>query len=463
MNISAKLALIGLSSIVFFSGCTKHSGNLTLNESGIEYVYKPSEKPGIAAEFNGEEVAETQLMSQAPALEELMKVEDEVITALLYKKAMDDNSADLAAGKKITVVSFKPETKKPLNQILAHVGAVPNKNVFLSYGKPTGDETVVGVINNENVTLNDLNTSNFRYYGLKRRQFREKLARLQGIVVRRALLKAATDDKMNIEEFIKKNIITTPVTVDQKDISDFMRKNNIAEGDADDNLKEKLKQIVEEKKSNQMIEDYVSRKLVKDPVIIHFAPPSAVASVNPNMTVAWGYNNAPINIAMYCDFLNQPCQQFGKDMIKIREKFDGQLKIAFNHFFNENDRNARMIAEASMCAYAQKPHLFGKMFDEYVMKDQGPDEQVIYDTVTRVGGNLDEFKKCFLARTYQQLVTDHLKYAAAIGVAYAPTIMVDDEVVEGITKYEDLERLFSRKVAQKGDNWFKAFFRKIFG
>jgi protein-disulfide isomerase len=440
------------------------SKNITFNNSGIEYVYKPAEKPGIAASYDGTEVSEKQLLSQSPALDELNSVEDEMIIALTFLYAYNKYGDDLKANKKVSIVSYKPEPKKKSQaQILAHLGLQPNRNVLLKYAKPKGDPNIIATVNNVDVTMAELNTNHFRFYGLKKRQFREMMARLQGIVVRGSLLKAASEDKQNIEQYIKDEI-SSGVTVTDEDIAEFMKKSHISEADVkDEKTKEKIKLIVEEGKKNQLIEKHVAKKLLDNPVVIHFKPPEAVFAISPSMAVNWGYKSAPITVALFSDFTCAPCVEMGKDLIEIRDDYAGQLKISFNHFFSDQDRTSRMLAEASMCVYSQGNKYFGKFFDKYVSENLPPDEETIYKTVTAVGADLEEFKKCFLTRAHKNLVDDHLKYARSIGVAYQPTLLVDDEIVEGAISAQDLERLFDRKIAQRGDSWIRAFFRRITG
>jgi protein-disulfide isomerase len=455
------LPVLLLSLVAFSTACEKKH-NITLNDSGIEYVYKLSESPGVVASFDGEDIPDLQINGSSAVMQDLENRESEILVSLAYQFAEEKFRDDLAAGKKVKFVIFRKDPKKPIAQILASLNLMPHKNIEVSWTNPGEDPNLVAEANGQKILATDLKLNNFRYYSIKKKQFEERLRRLQGIVVRRALSKAASGTKTPIEEYLKSKIGTDTGATDQE-IQEFAKANNISESDINDEMKKKLKDIVSEKKRNTKIEKFVGDELIKKPIVIHFRPPEAVFSVNPSMAITWGYATAPIQIAVFSDFLCGPCVSLGKQLMKLREEYKGQLKISFNHFFSESDRNSRMLAEASMCAYNQKNEYFGKFIDEYIANQLPPDEETIYKTAEKVGANLDEFKKCFLARTYQNLVDDHLKYARGAGVTIQPTLVVDDEILEGMISDQGLENLLKTKVREKGDPWYKVLWRKLFG
>lgn len=123
-----------------------------------------------------------------------------------------------------------------------------------------------------------------------------------------------------------------------------------------------------------------------------------------------------------------------------------------------------MISEAALCVQAQGVKKFASFADQYATNPPGAEEADIQKAAEKAGANIDDYKKCFLARQQQGLLNQHLEFSNRVGVTSQPTVLIDGEPLAGTITKSDLREMIDRKVASKssalGALWrrFKSLF-----
>jgi predicted DsbA family dithiol-disulfide isomerase len=449
------------------AACTKKDPNLIPFNNGFQYRYSASEKNNIAAEHEGDFVTVEQLLSQSPALQDLARIENNLLLVMLYQHLLESLKAELLSGNKIEVNVYLADPGEKLEEDIKAAGLNLAPAISLNFRPPlvqlpTLAPTTIASIGDKAISIESLNLNHLRYQVIKRQQYQEMLSRLQGILVRRLLLKSAEAQQQTIEQFIGQNIVKETIKVSEGDVSEFTTKNNISSSELTPELTQKITAILSERKKSAEVEKYVSANILNKPITIFFNPNQAGFEIDPNMVTVWGFKSAPIHIALFSEMFCAQCVSLGQDLIRLREEFAGQLKISLNHFFADNDRNSRMLAEASMCAFGQNEKFFGQFYDAYVSQKLGPDEKQIYQVAQNIGADVEQLKTCFVQQNHKQLVQSHLAYAKSINVTSVPTLIIEDEIFEGRIAYDTLKAALEKQVQRKGDPWYRALYRRLF-
>ena len=335
-----------------------------------------------------------------------------------------------------------------------------NPKAKINFKTTAPDKDVIAQWGDQQIKASDVDISSVKLALVRTRAYRENLNRLKGIVVRRALLEAAQGEKMEIEDYIKKHITADNTPVTDAEFESFLGASNIKKADVNPSQLQAMKNIALEKRKNSLVENYVAKNLLHGTIYVHEFPPTFKVEVPEGWEAIWGLKSAPVSILYFGDFVCGPCRDALKDVLNEKDKFRGNVKVGFNFLFSRTDRDSRMLSEASLCVQAQGKKNFRKFAELYATNPPGVDEAALEQAASKSGANVDEYKKCFLAREHQALLNQHLDFAAKVGVTSQPTVLIDGEPMEGAVSPDELHELVQRKVDAK-TTWIGSIFRRI--
>ena len=337
---------------------------------------------------------------------------------------------------------------------------IPNPKTKITFKPAAPDKDVIAQWGDQQIKSSDVDASSVRLALVRTRAYRENLNRLKGILVRRALLTAAQSQKMEIEEYIIKNISASNTPVTDAEFEAFLAQSNIKKADINPNQEASLRSIALEKRKNALVENYVVKNLLKGDIQVHEFPPTFRIQVPSGWEAIWGLSEAPVSVLYFGDFACGPCQDALKNVLQIKDSHKGDVKVGFNFLFSRTDRDSRMISEASLCAQAQGKKYFRRFAEAFVTNPPGGDEAALEATVKKAGASVEDYKKCFLNREHQNLLNQHLDFAAKVGVSSQPTVLVDGEPMEGAISADDLKDLIQRKIDAK-TTWVGSLWRRV--
>ena len=414
-------------------GCTKNnretSNKLPYN-SAIKYTYKKLDNKENAAMVNDVPVSWSQLRSQDAALAELEQKYNDQALAFVYAYGLMTLEKATTSEGKLTIDFYGEEPTSKIEDIVKASGLDVNKNITVNFVEGKSEE--LAKVGNKVLTVSEFIKSNLNHSKLYKKVFTQRMQRLNGIVIRRFLLEASKSEKINMEEYVKQKILGEVSGATEADVRAFAKDRGISEGDLDEKMIERLKEIVQQKDRDSKIESFVAKNLIKNPIHVAFmAPIINIQAPELNESIPqWGKGDSPSVLFVghwSCDDCESPLKSF----LKAKEKWGKKINGAFIYSFPERDREARMGAEAALCVFNQDKGFFWTFMDKIVNQPESDDlEGSINEAAKSTGADYEKFRQCFLKREYQQAVDTHLAYAKEMGVFKAPLMVVDGQVLE---------------------------------
>ncbi len=434
--------------------CAKKDVSSFEDKSGVKFRYGQTKSADAVASYKDFQIAKPMVVSQSAPLQEMMTMENDFLFTRAYEMALEAPDTGKVAMKFFLPISGKVEEVLGKNKIKS------STNVTVAL-EQTGTPELVASINGRPLSKGDLGSSSIEYMSLKRRQVQEIVSRVKGIVIRSEYAKLADAAKIPLEEYLKQNVYGDAGAATQPEIDQFVKESNLSEPDLTPEVKAKLGAIVEERKKNGALESHFAKKVQSEPILISALPEKLAISFSQSVNAAWGFSDAPIDIQIFSDMNCGPCLELIKNTIEAEKQHHGQLKVSFNHYFFEQDRGSRLLAESSMCANDQGKKHFRSYVQRILAGGVAAVEESIYNLASELKLNQEEFKNCVVSRKHGNLVNDHLRFSKLSGVRAQPTALINGEVVEGPISKEALDRMIQDQVNNHGDSWFKVTFRKI--
>ena len=436
------LTLFGF--ILLFVACTP-SSNKDLNpkisyDSSISYVFDAQLEKQAAAFVNGDPVSWDQLSSQDPALQELQDKHNKNI--LEFSK----NWAQQQLGEGTQTAKLEIFTYEQKENLDKSVDVEQEENQLSVVIKNHENPNLVAQFGSKQLLWDTFLAAHTSHYQTYKSLFEQRMQRLNGIVVRRYLLDWSKKDNLSIDKYISKNIIQDPVEATQGDALAFANEKGISKTDINEEMIEKLIEIVAQNKRQKMIEDFVSKKINKDPVRVAFRDRAHKVNL-PQLTeseLMWG-REAKESITYVGDWSCEGCKSAIKTFLEAKDKWGTHLGGALVFAFSETDRHAYMAAEAVFCAQSQGES-DAWTFLKSAVKDSDVDlEQKINQAAQESKLDYSQFRDCFLKRKYQNKVSQHLEYAKSAGLLRTPLLIIGGELVAAPRDIHQLQETLKAK------------------
>ena len=174
-----------------------------------------------------------------------------------------------------------------------------------------------------------------------------------------------------------------------------------------------------------------------------------------------GYKDAPVAVVAFSGVSCADCRGFVQSIVDIMKKHDGYLKLNWIHNFNENDGVGRTLAEAALCAEAQKSGKSIQFMNAFSEKGNALEEQAFYAWAKSQKLDDTVFKACLVERQSEKLVDQHVRYARQIGIVTNPTLWIDGKTLQGSISEAEADKIVTAQIEASGSTWVSAFFRRL--
>jgi hypothetical protein len=457
------LALASFGLMSFFTACSSSPSNEVLQISGnpLTFHLVKSNDPKLFASTPEGDVTIEQV-TEGSAVEADLNNQRHLVHLEAALRKFAAETKDPKSTATLNVFVAKPE--RPLPELLKQWSITLPAQAKVVFGANPPAKDVIAQWGDQQMTAADADNGSARLALIKSRAYREDLNRLTGIVMRRALLKAAQGEKLEIDTYLQKHVNVDTAPLSENEYEAFLAARGIKKGDVNEDQEKSLRSIALDQRRSEKVNDYVVHNLLKGDVDVHVFPPQFAVKVPEGWNSIWGVKDAPVSILYFGDLVCGPCRGGLKNVIDVANDFKGHVHVGFNFLFSPSDRDSRMISEAALCVQAQGNAKFAKFAEIYADLPPPADEAGIESAARQAGAKLDDYKKCFLAREHQALLNQHLEFADHLGIQSQPTVLVDGEPLAGTISKAELNDVVQRKVNAKssalGALWrrFKALF-----
>ena len=312
------------------------------------------------------------------------------------------------------------------------------------------DSEVLGVLNGEEITLDDLaERDRFQLAQLRSDYYTKSHELLEESVVRAAreqlLMAAAAEKGMTLNQYYT-NEIGLPEVSDEELQYVYNQNRQQFGGRSLEEIGTSLRRQIANQKMARNIEMAGNRLLGE--AEWNLTVPAYRVAIETEGHSAMGPEDAPVEIVIFSDFECPYCRRFNTAVDELREaeEYEGKVRLVYRHYPLRNMHPlAQKAAEASICAEDQ-----GKFweFHDALWTDEDLSPDNLEQHAVLLGLDTEAFAECVNSgRHYERVQTD-FEAAMALGQGGTPAVFVNGRYVGGAVPFEQLKAEVDRDLGE---------------
>jgi protein-disulfide isomerase len=222
-----------------------------------------------------------------------------------------------------------------------------------------------------------------------------KFARLQSLLLEKFMnqdpnKKSLTNDQF-LDQFIAKGI-----KISDAEVEKFIKDRQIPKEQINPEIKGRIVEFLTVEAKKVAVDKWIAEKTKKSPVEIYLKKPTLpVFEVKVGNAPFKGSSDAKVTIVEFSDFQCPFCSKGATLLGEIEKIYGNKVKIAFKHYPLPFHAQARIAAEAAMCANEQSSKLFWKMHDSMFADQSKLDKDNLVATAKKIGAKEADFQDMF--------------------------------------------------------------------
>jgi protein-disulfide isomerase len=268
------------------------------------------------------------------------------------------------------------------------------------------------------------------------------------MLLEKFMAKDPTKKNMSNDEFLNQ-IIAKSIKVTDADIEKFIKDRQIPKDQVNPEIKDRIKQFIEMEQKKGAVEKWLGEQTKKTPVEVYLTKPARpVFEVNVADAPFKGGADAKVTIVEYSDFQCPFCSKAATLVTELEKKYGNKIKVAFKNFPLPFHNQARLAAEAAMCANEQNAKFFWKMHDAMFADQTKLDKDNLIITAKKAGLKEVDFKACLEAGKFKTKVDEDAAQGQKIGIKSTPTFFINGKLVAGAQPIDVFSEIIDEELAK---------------
>lgn len=282
-------------------------------------------------------------------------------------------------------------------------------------------------------------------YELENKIFETKMGRIKSIVMEK-LMKADPNKKgLTNDEYMDK-FIAKGVKVSSSEINAFVKEKKIPKEQLNPQIKQRIEDYLLNEKKRQVVEEWLASKTKKSGIEVYVEKPR-----RPTFNVEVG--NAPqtnpkakVTIVEFSDFQCPYCSRAAETINQIKKKYGSKVNVVFKQYPLPFHSQAKMAANAALCAHEQKPKAFWMMHDKMFADQSALGNDGLIKTAKAIGLREGDFKKCLESKKFFPQIEKDIEQGKNLNVKSTPTFFVNGQLVTGAQPIEVFSELIDQEL-----------------
>ncbi|MGB0454454.1 MAG: DsbA family protein [Bacteriovoracaceae bacterium] len=315
--------------------------------------------------------------------------------------------------------------------------------------KPAPNKTTAAKFGDVEINYDELHKGvESELYEARMKVYEIEMNRLQGLLIEKIIEKDPKKKGLSNDEYLDK-YIAKDMKVSEQDIQKFVKERNIPKNQIE-KYRPRIIKFLEMENKKKAVDLWLAKQTKKTPVEVYLKKPSRpVFNVRLGKAPFTGDATAKVTLVEFSDFQCPYCAKGAKIIDDLKKKYGKKLKIVFKHFPLHFHKDAKLAAEASLCAHEQKPEAFWKMHDEMFADQAGLKINGLKAKAKKIGLKMPQFNKCLESGTYRAQVEEDMKDGEAAGVRSTPTFYVNGKMINGAQPVEVFSEIIDAEFAKK--------------
>jgi protein-disulfide isomerase len=270
------------------------------------------------------------------------------------------------------------------------------------------------------------------------------------MISRRLLESEAKSQGKTLEQWFQSDYVNTVPEPSDDEARAFYESNKgqMPQGQAFEELKPRLKQVVKQQKLRENMGKVLEKLREKHHVQVALEPPELPRIEVEAKGPARGPGGAPVTIVEFSDFQCPFCGREAPVIERLMKEYDGKVRLVFRHFPLDFHPFAAKAAEAAACAADQGK--FWEMHDQMFTNQQKLAVEDLKGYAKSVGVDSAKFDKCLDSGEKKVLVDEDQKAGSQAGVNGTPAFFVNGIFINGAVPYEQIKQAVDRELKRKG-------------
>lgn len=312
-----------------------------------------------------------------------------------------------------------------------------------------GDTGVVARFADQVITSAELEEAvKAQLISLRQQEYELKRQQLEQTIYERLVERAATAAGVPAAQYTEQQVASKIGEPAEDEIQKVLAQYRSRLNPDDAKAREQVVGYLKQQQQAQLSTDLKDRLFREANVEILLEPMRFEAKVAADHPARGGALNAPIMLIEYTDFQCPFCGRVQPTLTQIQERYGDSVRHVFKQLPLPMHPQARLGAEASLCANAQGK--FWELHDwMFANKDRIARDTLITQATT-IGMNADAFTTCLDSNTFGARVDEDMSEARSFGITGTPGFLINGIAIRGAMPLEEFTRIIDGELKLKG-------------
>ncbi len=308
---------------------------------------------------------------------------------------------------------------------------------------------VAAKVGEEQILEKDLNAGiESDLYDAEMKVYEIKFGKLQAILLEKFMNQDPNKKGLSNDDFLNK-YIAKDVKVTDAEMEKFIKDRQIPKDQLNPEIRERIKQYLEVEGKKLAVDKWIAEKTKKTPVEVYISKPHRpVFDVNIKDAPFKGGADAKVTIVEYSDFQCPFCSKAATTVAELEKKYGSKVKVAFKNYPLPFHSQARLAAEAALCANEQSPKLFWKLHDAMFADQTKLGKEDLMASAKKAGVKEADFKTCLEATKYKAVIDADMAEGQKLGIKSTPTFFINGKLVNGAQPVEVFSEVIDEELAK---------------
>lgn len=308
---------------------------------------------------------------------------------------------------------------------------------------------VAASIGGEQILEKDLNAGiESDVYDAEMKVYEIKFGKLQAMLLEKFMNQDPNKKGLSNDEFLNK-FIAKDVKVTDAEIEKFIKERQIPKEQVNPEIKDRIRQYLEVESKKLAVDKWIADKTKKTPVEVYIYKPSRPVFDVPVKDAPFkGPADAKVTIVEYSDFQCPFCSKAAATVAEVEKKYGSKVKIVFKNYPLPFHSQAKMAANAALCAKEQDPKLFWKMHDAMFADQTKLDKDSLLASAKKIGLKEADFKSCLETDKYKMAIENDMGDGQKLGIKSTPTFFINGKLVSGAQPIEVFSEVIDEDLAK---------------
>ncbi len=275
-----------------------------------------------------------------------------------------------------------------------------------------------------------------------------KFAKLQTMLLERFMNQDPEKKGLSNDEFLDKHIAKS-VKITDAQVEAFIKERQIPKEQINPEIKNRIIEFLTVESKKVAVDNWIAEKTKKNPVEIYIQKPTLPTfEVNVGDAPFKGDSDAKVTVVEFSDFQCPFCSKGAQALAGIEKKYGKKVKIVFKHYPLPFHNQAKIAAEASMCASEQDTKFFWKMHDAMFANQSKLDKDNLIEAAKKAGLKEADFKTCLESGKFKARVEADVSQGASLGIKSTPTFFINGKLISGAQPLEVFTEVIDEELAK---------------